>query len=121
MIRNACKLQLLLLAWINYMIIYTICLLFVSLSSLRSSCKFKFKYRYLQFPSCTHCCSSNMEKVKVNPNIYVLTVRLLARNERYSELGSFIANKVFFFCFCSFLSYVLMACCFICDDVELQI
>lgn len=45
--------------------------------------------------SYTQCCSSNMEKVKVHPNVHVLTVRLLARNERYSELGLFITNKVF--------------------------
>ncbi|KAF7148438.1 hypothetical protein RHSIM_Rhsim03G0003600 [Rhododendron simsii] len=40
-------------------------------------------------------CSANSEKIKVNPNIYVLTVQLLARNERYTELGLFVINKVF--------------------------
>lgn len=38
--------------------------------------------------------SANLEKVKVHPNIYVLTIRLLARNERYAELGLFIINKI---------------------------
>lgn len=38
--------------------------------------------------------STNMEKIKVHPNLYVLTIQLLARNERYAELGLFVANKI---------------------------
>ncbi|XP_058204816.1 uncharacterized protein LOC131318837 [Rhododendron vialii] len=38
--------------------------------------------------------SANSEKIKVNPNIYVLTIQLLARNERYTELGLFVINKI---------------------------
>nr|GEZ63520.1 regulator of MON1-CCZ1 complex isoform X1 [Tanacetum cinerariifolium] len=38
--------------------------------------------------------SANLEKIKLHPNIYVLAVRLLARNERYAELGLCIMNKV---------------------------
>uniref|UniRef100_A0A7N0ZSC7 Mic1 domain-containing protein n=1 Tax=Kalanchoe fedtschenkoi TaxID=63787 RepID=A0A7N0ZSC7_KALFE len=38
--------------------------------------------------------SANLEKVKVNANHYILTVQLLARSERYSELGSFIIHKI---------------------------
>ncbi|CAM8956034.1 unnamed protein product [Rhodiola kirilowii] len=38
--------------------------------------------------------SANLEKVKVNANHYVLTIQLLARSERYSELGSFIVHKI---------------------------
>ncbi|KAF7818929.1 regulator of MON1-CCZ1 complex [Senna tora] len=38
--------------------------------------------------------SANLEKVRVVPNIYVLTIQLLARNERYAELGLFIINKI---------------------------
>ncbi|XP_004136556.1 uncharacterized protein LOC101218836 [Cucumis sativus] len=36
----------------------------------------------------------NMEKIKVNPNIYVLTVQILARNERYTEIGLFVHQKI---------------------------
>ncbi|XVE75757.1 hypothetical protein DITRI_Ditri12bG0118300 [Diplodiscus trichospermus] len=38
--------------------------------------------------------SANLEKVKVHPNLYVLTIQLLARSERYAELGLFIINKI---------------------------
>ncbi|XP_022000643.1 uncharacterized protein LOC110898194 isoform X1 [Helianthus annuus] len=38
--------------------------------------------------------SASLEKIKLHPNIYVLAVRLLARNERYAELGLFIMNKI---------------------------
>ncbi|KAK4766433.1 hypothetical protein SAY87_008075 [Trapa incisa] len=38
--------------------------------------------------------SANSEKIKVHPNIYVLTVQLLARNEQFVELGLLIINKV---------------------------
>lgn len=38
--------------------------------------------------------STNMEKIKVHPNLYVSTIQLLARNERYAELESFVTNKV---------------------------
>ncbi|CAI9289778.1 unnamed protein product [Lactuca saligna] len=38
--------------------------------------------------------SANLEKIKVHPNIYVLAVRLLGRNERYAELGQFVLNKI---------------------------
>lgn len=38
--------------------------------------------------------SANVERIKVHPNIYVLTVQLLARHERYAELGLFIINKI---------------------------
>ncbi|XP_022934291.1 uncharacterized protein LOC111441498 isoform X1 [Cucurbita moschata] len=36
----------------------------------------------------------NMEKIKVNPNIYVLTIQILARNERYTEIGLFVQQKI---------------------------
>ncbi|XP_031381279.1 uncharacterized protein LOC116195960 isoform X2 [Punica granatum] len=38
--------------------------------------------------------SASSEKIKLHPNIYVLMVQLLARNERFAELGLFIINKV---------------------------
>lgn len=38
--------------------------------------------------------SANLEKVKVLPNINVLTVQLLARGELYAELGLFVINKI---------------------------
>ncbi|PSS13777.1 Colon cancer-associated Mic1-like protein [Actinidia chinensis var. chinensis] len=38
--------------------------------------------------------SVNSEKIKVHPNLYVLTIQLLARNERYAELGLFVINKI---------------------------
>lgn len=38
--------------------------------------------------------STNLEKIRVHPNLYVLTIQLLARNERYTELTLFIINKV---------------------------
>ncbi|KAF9664790.1 hypothetical protein SADUNF_Sadunf16G0054700 [Salix dunnii] len=38
--------------------------------------------------------SASSEKIKVQPNIYVLTIQLLARNERYAELSLFIINKI---------------------------
>ncbi|GLT38636.1 hypothetical protein SLA2020_128690 [Shorea laevis] len=38
--------------------------------------------------------SANVEKVKVHPNIYVLTIQLLACSDRYAELGLFIINKI---------------------------
>ncbi|XP_024923255.1 uncharacterized protein LOC107434407 isoform X2 [Ziziphus jujuba] len=38
--------------------------------------------------------SANLEKVKVHPNLYVLTIQLLARGERYAELGLFVLNKI---------------------------
>uniref|UniRef100_A0A5B6ZLY4 Uncharacterized protein n=1 Tax=Davidia involucrata TaxID=16924 RepID=A0A5B6ZLY4_DAVIN len=38
--------------------------------------------------------SANLEKIKVHPNLYVLTIQLLARSERYAELGLFIINKI---------------------------
>ncbi|KAF7849916.1 hypothetical protein BT93_L0134 [Corymbia citriodora subsp. variegata] len=38
--------------------------------------------------------SCNLERIKVRPNIYALTAQLLARNERYAELGLFIINKI---------------------------
>ncbi|KAK8546244.1 hypothetical protein V6N12_027039 [Hibiscus sabdariffa] len=38
--------------------------------------------------------SANLEKVKVHPNLYVLTVQLLARSEQYAELGLCVINKI---------------------------
>ncbi|KAL6133813.1 hypothetical protein ACLB2K_066046 [Fragaria x ananassa] len=38
--------------------------------------------------------SANLEKVEVCPNIYVLTIQLLAHSERYAELGLFVLNKI---------------------------
>ncbi|KAL2518683.1 Nucleolar 27S pre-rRNA processing [Abeliophyllum distichum] len=40
--------------------------------------------------------SASLEKLKVDPNIYVLIVQLIAREERYEELGLFVLNKVAF-------------------------
>ncbi|KAL3534131.1 hypothetical protein ACH5RR_002592 [Cinchona calisaya] len=37
---------------------------------------------------------ANLENLKIHPNIYVLTVQLLARSERHAELGLFITNKI---------------------------
>lgn len=37
---------------------------------------------------------ANVEKIKVHPNLYVLIIQLLARCERYAELGLFIINKI---------------------------
>lgn len=41
-----------------------------------------------------NCCSANLEKIRVLPNLYVLIIQLLARKERYAELGLFVINKV---------------------------
>lgn len=38
--------------------------------------------------------SANLEKIRVLPNLYVLIIQLLARNERYAELGLFVINKI---------------------------
>ncbi|KAK7259613.1 hypothetical protein RIF29_25223 [Crotalaria pallida] len=38
--------------------------------------------------------SANVEKIRVLPNIYVLIIQLLVRNERYAELGLFVMNKI---------------------------
>ncbi|KAK7285445.1 hypothetical protein RJT34_20218 [Clitoria ternatea] len=38
--------------------------------------------------------SANLEKIRVLPNLYVLIIQLLARNERYAELGLFVLNKI---------------------------
>ncbi|XP_041994930.1 regulator of MON1-CCZ1 complex-like [Salvia splendens] len=38
--------------------------------------------------------SCSLEKLKVYPNTYVLLVQILARDERYAELGLFIINKI---------------------------
>ncbi|XP_057983355.1 uncharacterized protein LOC131168135 isoform X2 [Malania oleifera] len=38
--------------------------------------------------------SCNVEKIKVHSNLYVLTIQLLARNDRFAELGLFIINKI---------------------------
>ncbi|KAL3533970.1 hypothetical protein ACH5RR_007491 [Cinchona calisaya] len=37
---------------------------------------------------------ANLDKLKVHPNMYVLTVQLLARSERHAELGLFVVNKI---------------------------
>ncbi|KAH7683747.1 Phosphoinositide 3-kinase accessory (PIK) domain-containing protein [Dioscorea alata] len=38
--------------------------------------------------------SVSKEKFKVHPNIYVMIIQLLARNNRYSEIGMFLVNKI---------------------------
>ncbi|PQQ01457.1 uncharacterized protein Pyn_39252 [Prunus yedoensis var. nudiflora] len=38
--------------------------------------------------------SANLEKVEVHPNLYVLTIQLLSRSERYAELEQFVLNKI---------------------------
>ncbi|KAK1314878.1 hypothetical protein QJS10_CPA06g02273 [Acorus calamus] len=38
--------------------------------------------------------SASVEKLKVHPNLYVMTIQLLARNERYVEIELFIINKI---------------------------
>lgn len=38
--------------------------------------------------------SVSKEKLEVHPNVYVMTIQLLARNNRYAELGGFIINKI---------------------------
>ncbi|KAL1550052.1 hypothetical protein AAHA92_18067 [Salvia divinorum] len=38
--------------------------------------------------------SYSLEKLKVYPNTYALLVQILARDERYTELGLFIMNKI---------------------------
>lgn len=38
--------------------------------------------------------SANLEKIRVLPNLYVLIIQLLVRNERYAELGLFVVNKI---------------------------
>ncbi|KAI3471518.1 hypothetical protein Pfo_028168 [Paulownia fortunei] len=38
--------------------------------------------------------SASLEKLKVHPNTFVLMVQILARDERYAELGLFIMNKI---------------------------
>ncbi|CAN6459495.1 unnamed protein product [Victoria cruziana] len=39
--------------------------------------------------------STSVQKLKVPPDLYVLTIQLLTRNERYAELGQLIRNQVF--------------------------
>ncbi|KAL5053721.1 hypothetical protein RYX36_034403 [Vicia faba] len=36
----------------------------------------------------------NLGKIRVAPNLYVLIIQLLVRNEHYAELGLFIVNKI---------------------------
>ncbi|KAK4404977.1 Regulator of MON1-CCZ1 complex [Sesamum angolense] len=38
--------------------------------------------------------SASLEKLKVDPNIYVLMAQILGRDERYAELGLFVMNKI---------------------------
>ncbi|KAL9233027.1 hypothetical protein vseg_008070 [Gypsophila vaccaria] len=38
--------------------------------------------------------SACLEKIRVYPNVYVLMIQLLARGERYAELGLFIIDKI---------------------------
>ncbi|XP_015969404.1 uncharacterized protein LOC107492870 isoform X1 [Arachis duranensis] len=38
--------------------------------------------------------SANVEKIRALPNLYVLIIQLLVRNERYAELGLFVINKI---------------------------
>ncbi|KAL6000862.1 hypothetical protein ACLOJK_006589 [Asimina triloba] len=38
--------------------------------------------------------SAALEKLKLNPSLYVMTTQLLARNEHYDELGLFVINKI---------------------------
>ncbi|KAK9290210.1 hypothetical protein L1049_008376 [Liquidambar formosana] len=38
--------------------------------------------------------SASLEKIRVHPNLYVLIIQLLARNEHYAELGLFVINKI---------------------------
>ncbi|KAL5134955.1 Regulator of MON1-CCZ1 complex [Glycine soja] len=38
--------------------------------------------------------SANSEKIRILPNVYVLIIQLLARNEHYAELGLFVLNKI---------------------------
>ncbi|XP_077236285.1 C18orf8 [Tasmannia lanceolata] len=38
--------------------------------------------------------SAASEKLKVHQNMYVMTIQLLARNERFTELGLFVINKI---------------------------
>ncbi|GFQ04355.1 uncharacterized protein c18orf8 [Phtheirospermum japonicum] len=38
--------------------------------------------------------SASLEKLRVHPNTYVLMVQILARDEKYGELGQFIVNKI---------------------------
>ncbi|GAB4851507.1 hypothetical protein Ancab_030907 [Ancistrocladus abbreviatus] len=38
--------------------------------------------------------SANLERIRVHPNLYVLTVQLLVCTKRYAELGLFIINKI---------------------------
>ncbi|KAL8456279.1 hypothetical protein ACS0TY_034476 [Phlomoides rotata] len=38
--------------------------------------------------------SASLEKLKVHPSTYVLMVQILARDERYAQLGTFIMNKI---------------------------
>ncbi|GAU31512.1 hypothetical protein TSUD_332870 [Trifolium subterraneum] len=38
--------------------------------------------------------SANLEKIRVLPNLYVLIIQLLVRNDRYAELGLFVLNKI---------------------------
>ncbi|KAK7396320.1 hypothetical protein VNO78_17239 [Psophocarpus tetragonolobus] len=38
--------------------------------------------------------SANSEKIRVLRNVYVLIIQLLARNERYPELGLFVLDKI---------------------------
>ncbi|KAK9671640.1 hypothetical protein RND81_12G044100 [Saponaria officinalis] len=38
--------------------------------------------------------SASVEKIRIYPNTYVLVIQLLARGERYAELGLFIIDKI---------------------------
>ncbi|RWW85703.1 hypothetical protein BHE74_00005591 [Ensete ventricosum] len=40
---------------------------------------------------------STKEKLRVHPNLYMMTIQMLARTNRYSELALFVTNKVIYF------------------------
>lgn len=87
------------LIWLNGAILF----IFNELTFLLSASLFFYPtvnvvYQVLDGPShISAFCSANLEKIRLLPNIYVLAVRLLARSERYAELGLFIMNKVWYF------------------------
>ncbi|KAJ8448118.1 hypothetical protein Cgig2_031842 [Carnegiea gigantea] len=38
--------------------------------------------------------SANLERIRIYPNVYVLMIKLLARSDRFAELGLFVIDKI---------------------------
>lgn len=59
-----------------------------------------------RFVLCLHNGRVSLEKLKVQPNTYVLMVKILSRDDNYAELGLLISNKVTLTWICMFVSLI---------------